>query len=174
MCSNSEFGDPHKGKKKRCMIRRSTWTKCAEEGGTCTAKGESGKVLLVRYGSGKYYNIIPTAGTTTQTFPCQDGEILKSATTDPKTCEYKTVTDWGGECSKEAQPCSFEGPAVIKYEVESDPKSYRQSDLRYLPMYCHSPAFGGDPKNGVFKVCKKYTGGEKIQILDAQSTCSVM
>jgi len=60
-CSNRVFGDPISGWFKSCTYRDPVWTKCANEGGTCTASGTH----FVRYGYGDKYRYWKQTGSFT-------------------------------------------------------------------------------------------------------------
>jgi hypothetical protein len=57
-CGNAEFGDPSPGKVKVCDYADPTWTRCADENGTCSVSGGR----YVRFGWGSSWKYRPVNG----------------------------------------------------------------------------------------------------------------
>src|SRR5262247_2765659 len=86
-CTNAVFGDPVVGTAKHCDIgstSTTTWTVCANEGGTCSFSGTQ----QVRYGAnGAYFYKTLSNGTA-----CTNAVFGDPAPGVPKQCDYTAAT----------------------------------------------------------------------------------
>lgn len=136
-CNNATFGDPAPGVAKHCEVT-SSWTRCANEGGTCTYSGTQ----TVRYGSGNNF-FTKTADTT---LACNNNVFGDPTPTVVKQCD-RTPTTWT-LCAAEGGRCNFSGANIVLYGANGNYYTHSGTD----GLDCNNAVFG-DPASGSAKSC---------------------
>jgi hypothetical protein len=134
----------------------STWTFCANEGGTCSLNG----TMQVRYGANGSY----VTKTFTGSAACNNGNFGDPAPGYPKSCSYMgsatasptptptptpapAPVTWT-TCSGEGGTCSFSGTRQVRYGANG---SYATKTFT-ASATCNNGSFG-DPAPGYVKSC---------------------
>jgi len=157
-CTNAAFGtDPTPNVLKSCSYTAvtasptpaptTTWTACANEGGTCSVSG----TLQVRYGSGSTF----VTRTVTGSIACTNAAFGSDPTPNVlKSCSYAaptvtpTAVTWLA-CAGEGGSCAFSGTRDVRYGAGTSfvVKAFTGS------VSCTNAAFGKDPAPNVLKAC---------------------
>ncbi|WP_136419013.1 transferrin-binding protein-like solute binding protein [Herbaspirillum sp. ST 5-3] len=164
-CNNDVFGDPVPGADKTCEYRTitvvpdptpdpTTWTKCADENGTCSFSGTA----QVRYGLNGTYATL----TATNVIGCNNevfGDPLPGAN---KICEYTLSgstpppdpdpTPGWTKCADENGICSFSGTTQVRYGLNGTYATLTATNT----IGCNNEVFG-DPLPGANKICEYAT-----------------
>ncbi|MGC1375650.1 MAG: hypothetical protein WA821_05480 [Anaerolineales bacterium] len=155
-CSYTTFGsDPYPYQAKMCAyaapVPGAGWTKCADDGGSCTASPYQEQT--VAYGaSGKYFYKTAASGTTltcnTTTF---GGDPIVGTA---KSCYTYTISasDYGTSytsCGYENTPCAFSGTKLARYGTGSS-AIYK---LATNGITCSYTAFGLSTPPGGYNQC---------------------
>ena len=159
-CNNIVFGDPMPGVVKTCQYADtssmvpapapSTWTACANEGGTCNFSGTSD----VRYGANSIYSTRTASGS----IACTNTVFGDPIPGVVKACEYATnlstppvtapVVETWTACGSEGATCSFAGTREVRYGANG----VLTSKIIAGSTSCTNSVFG-DPIPGVLKSC---------------------
>lgn len=169
-CDNSMFGDPYRGRSKRCEVRYYGdsgwggdsvgddygWTQCAREGRMCRF---GGGYALVRYGAdGRFYER-EVRGSQVM---CSNDSFGDPAPGRSKYCEVRSGDGgwqgggWQGGsqgwqyCASEDGYCNLPGRATVRFGA--DGRYYEQS-YRGGSVACSVREFG-DPARGKRKSCE--------------------
>jgi len=145
-CTNAVFGDPAPGYAKQCQTTTSTstssWSFCANEGGTCDFSGTQ----QVRYGGNGLYAYRTVTGGTA----CTNAVFGDPAPGVAKQCDTSTSTttsSWS-LCANEGGTCAFTGTLDVRYGGNG---SYAYRTLTGGTA-CTNAVFG-DPAPGYSKQC---------------------
>ena len=117
------------------------WTKCADEGGTCTFSG----TMVVRYGANGTY----AYQTATNSIACNNSVFGDPTPGIYKACYVAPVppTSWT-KCADEGGTCSFSGTATVAYGAGN---TYVYKTVTSSTA-CNNSVFG-DPTPGIYKAC---------------------
>ena len=119
-----------------------SWTKCADEGGTCSFSG----TMVVRYGANGSY----AYQTATGSIGCNNTVFGDPIPGTVKACYVAPVppTSWT-KCSDEGGTCNVPSTVTVAYGANN---SYIYKTVTGS-IGCNNTAFGNDPAYGTFKAC---------------------
>jgi parallel beta-helix repeat protein len=123
----------------RASAQSTTWTFCANEGGTCSFSGTQ----QVRYGANGSYAYKTLSGGTA----CTNAVFGDPAYGVAKRCDYAAPTNWTF-CASEGGYCAFSGTQQVRYGANG---SYVYQTLTGGTA-CTNAVFG-DPAYGIGKGC---------------------
>lgn len=130
----------------------STWTTCAQEGGTCSVSGTRN----VRYGAGSTWATRQVTSSIACTNSAFGGDPIRNTA---KSCQYETVTQttpppstgWT-HCASENALCSFTGTRKVRYGADTR-WATRDVVASNGGVQCTNGVFG-DPAPGTEKTCQ--------------------